>query len=256
MEIHQFKNRMAFLLRKFDNPSRPGMLMLEPDVYKRLTDFFLAGESFYFTMNHHMMDFEFVSREITDVLGYEPEEFTIPFALHLIHPEDRPYFLKIGEVLSGFISEITLEKFLNFKLRYDIRYRKKDGSYCRILYQSIIIDHDGNGGILRTFGTYTDIGYLKESGPPSLSFIGMNGMPSYINIPLMTKAINTRKDNITYRERQVLKLLAEGKLSKEIAVVLGISKETVDRHRKNMLRKKEAANTGELVSKAIRLGWI
>lgn len=247
---------MAFLLRKFDSPSRPGMLMLESDVYKRLTDFFLAGESFYFTMNHHTMDFEFVSRDITKVLGYEPEEFTIPLAVQLIHPEDRPYFLRVGEILSGFISEMTLEKFLNFKLRYDIRYRKKDGSYCRVLYQSIIIDHDGNSDILRTFGTYTDISYLKENGPPALSFIGMNGMPSYINIPLVNKTIHNGKDNITYREREVLKLLAEGRLSKEIAVVLGISKETVDRHRKNMLRKKEAANTGELVSKAIRMGWI
>lgn len=104
--------------------------------------------------------------------------------------------------------------------------------------------------------TYTDISYLKESGPPALSFIGMNGMPSYINVPLKNKVLPAGKDNISYRERQVLRLLAEGKASKEIGIILGISKETVDRHRKNMLHKKGLANTGELVGKAIRQGWI
>ena len=256
MELQSFKSEMAYLLRKFDSPSQPDALVIEIDAYKKLTDFFLAGESFYFTMNHHKMDFEFVSKEIKTVLGYEPDEFTIPFAIQIIHPEDRPYFLRMGETLYSFISQITFEKFLNYKMRYDIRYQKKDGSYCRVLYQTIIIEHDGLDRILRTFGTYTDITYLKEDGVPALSFIGMNGMPSYINVPLENKDLPTEKDNITYRERQVLKLLAEGRLSKEIAVLLSISKETVDRHRKNMLHKKGLANTSELVSKAIRQGWI
>lgn len=256
MELQLFKNKMAGLLSHFNNRLQPGALALENDTYKRLTDFFLAGESFYFTMDHHKMDFEFVSKEIRTVLGYEPSAFNVPFALNIIHPEDRPYFLKIGETLSGFISKITFNKFLNYKLRYDMRFRKKDGSYCRVLYQAIIIEDDGMGGILRTFGTYTDIGYLKEEGVPTLSFIGMNGMPSYINVPLKNGNLLPGKDNITYRERQVLKLLAEGKLSKEIATLLNITKETVDKHRKNMLHKKQLRNTGELVSKAIRNGWI
>jgi DNA-binding CsgD family transcriptional regulator len=54
----------------------------------------------------------------------------------------------------------------------------------------------------------------------------------------------------------VLKLLIEGKLSKEISSILKISKQTVDTHRKNMLHKKNLSNTGELIGKAIRYGWI
>jgi len=54
----------------------------------------------------------------------------------------------------------------------------------------------------------------------------------------------------------VLTLLIEGKLSKEISRILKISKQTVDTHRKNMLHKKHLNNTGELVGKAIRYGWV
>ncbi|MFB2117964.1 hypothetical protein [Parapedobacter sp. 2B3] len=92
MELRSFKNEMAGLLKKFDSPHAPDAWILEADAFKKLTDFFLAGESFYFTMNHHTMDFEFVSKEVRSVLGYEPDEFTIPFAISIIHPEDRPFF--------------------------------------------------------------------------------------------------------------------------------------------------------------------
>jgi len=59
------------------------------------------------------------------------------------------------------------------------------------------------------------------------------------------------------KERKgVLALLIDGKLSKEISSILKISKQTVDTHRKNMLHKKKLGNTGELISKAIKWGWL
>ena len=69
---------------------------------------------------------------------------------------------------------------------------------------------------------------------------------------------NFIKSNVelTRREKQVLKLLIEGKLSKEISCILNISKQTVDTHRKNMLHKNNLSSTGELIGKAIRYGWI
>ncbi|RFS26388.1 hypothetical protein DVR12_00950 [Chitinophaga silvatica] len=61
---------------------------------------------------------------------------------------------------------------------------------------------------------------------------------------------------ISNREREVLFHLIEGRLSKEISGLPGISKNTVDNHRKNMLLKMEVTNTSELVYKAIKDGLI
>jgi len=83
----------------------------------------------------------------------------------------------------------------------------------------------------------------------------MDGEPSYIDVGGQNIFIES-KEELTIREKQVLKLLIEGKLSKEISDILNISKQTVDTHRKNMLRKKNVSNTGELIGKAIRYGWI
>lgn len=61
---------------------------------------------------------------------------------------------------------------------------------------------------------------------------------------------------LTTREREVLKLVAEGLSSKEIADMLFISVRTVDHHRANIMDKLNINNTAELVKYAISKGYI
>jgi DNA-binding NarL/FixJ family response regulator len=63
-------------------------------------------------------------------------------------------------------------------------------------------------------------------------------------------------DLLTARELEVLKLIAEGHTSREIAVMLVISIKTVDRHRTNMLEKLGMRDRVELTRYAIRRGLI
>jgi DNA-binding NarL/FixJ family response regulator len=63
-------------------------------------------------------------------------------------------------------------------------------------------------------------------------------------------------DLLTPRELEVLKLIAEGHASKEIAAMLVISIKTVDRHRTNMLEKLGMRDRVELTRYAIRRGLI
>jgi DNA-binding NarL/FixJ family response regulator len=53
---------------------------------------------------------------------------------------------------------------------------------------------------------------------------------------------------LTSREREILLLLAKGFTSKEIADYLYVSKETIDKHRKNMLHKHNCKNSIELLN--------
>ena len=65
-----------------------------------------------------------------------------------------------------------------------------------------------------------------------------------------------RLDPLTPRELEVLKLVAEGHTSDEIAELLVISRKTVDRHRANMLDKLGMRDRVELTRYAIRRGLI
>jgi DNA-binding NarL/FixJ family response regulator len=64
------------------------------------------------------------------------------------------------------------------------------------------------------------------------------------------------KSAISDRERQVLQLVAEGKTTKEIATLLGISVKTAESHRSNMMEKLDIHDTAGLVRYAMRNGII
>jgi two-component system response regulator NreC len=63
-------------------------------------------------------------------------------------------------------------------------------------------------------------------------------------------------DTLSDREREILKLIAEGKTNKEIAELLFLSVKTVQAHRANLMRKLGMHDRTELVKYAIRKGII
>ncbi len=61
---------------------------------------------------------------------------------------------------------------------------------------------------------------------------------------------------LSIREKEILKLIKDGKRSKEIAELLFISINTVNRHRQNILEKMRVGNTTEACTMATKLKWI
>ena len=63
-------------------------------------------------------------------------------------------------------------------------------------------------------------------------------------------------DRLTQREKQVLQLIAHGKSNKEIAVVLGLSVNTVAVHRANLMSTLKVHKAAELVLYAVKKGLV
>lgn len=61
---------------------------------------------------------------------------------------------------------------------------------------------------------------------------------------------------LTTRERQVLQLVAEGKTTKDVATLLGISVKTAESHRTRLMQKLDIHETASLVRYAIRRGFV
>jgi DNA-binding CsgD family transcriptional regulator len=255
MNLEKFNNETFKVWKQISSEIEGGPLRLELELYKKLLNFFQVGDYFYFIFNIANIEFDLVSPEIETVLGYTPSGITIEFFMDLIHPDDRPYFLNFEMRTVEFLSGLPIDKLMKYKVRYDFRLKKKNGEYIRVLHQVAVMEHDSTGRLIRTLGTHTDITHLKSTGTPVMSYIGMDGEPSYLNVDVKSDFVESEQ-LLTRREKQVLTLLIEGKLSKEISEILHISKHTVDMHRKNMLRKTELTNTGELIGKAIKLGWV
>jgi DNA-binding NarL/FixJ family response regulator len=138
----------------------------------------------------------------------------------------------------------------------------------RILAHTVYEDADKVARIIRAGAS----GYVsKKSGFEELTYAVKEVFAGRIYINYETarrlKNLNNFLDGIesnlrandelfSAREREVLNLLAQGKSSKQISVLLGITERTVETHRKNMIEKGGINNTAELIAHAASLGLI
>jgi DNA-binding NarL/FixJ family response regulator len=88
---------------------------------------------------------------------------------------------------------------------------------------------------------------------PAISAKVIEGYLGGAKKPLEHSAWN---DTLTQREREVLKLIAEGHKSKEIADLLFISPKTVEKHRSNLMQKLKLHNVAAVTAYAIEKGLV
>jgi DNA-binding NarL/FixJ family response regulator len=79
-----------------------------------------------------------------------------------------------------------------------------------------------------------------------------------VSTAVRQRMLNQRKeeDPLTARERQVLKLLAEGHTTKEMAHAIGITVRTGESHRARIMQKLKLHNTAGLVKYALKRGLV
>jgi DNA-binding NarL/FixJ family response regulator len=100
----------------------------------------------------------------------------------------------------------------------------------------------------RALSMCTDTGYYWGKQDPMILAV-LRSQPS-------TDQTVTPIEYLTIREREIIKLIAEGKSSKDIAKLLFISSRTVQHHRANIMRKLNLKRTADLVKYAIQKGYV
>jgi len=106
-------------------------------------------------------------------------------------------------------------------------------------------------------------GYVLKDGPAAQLVYAIEAVQQgkrYLSPGALTKVVEygrskptrTAYDLLTGREREVLKLLADGLTTKEIAAQLQVSVKTVDAHKTSLMRKLDIHDRTELVKYAIR----
>lgn len=224
----------------------------ELEIHKKLLDIFQVGEYYYYIFNPATASFEFVSENVKNIMNVErAEDFSPQYVFENMHPDDRKRFLAHEQKVAEFFSTLTPEQVLKYKVSYDYRMKTTEGIYKWILMQTVTIQTDDQGAVLRVIGVQTDVSHLKTNNQPSgLFFLGLDGEPSYHNVKV-DEIIEIPSDHLSQREKEILKLIIEGKTSIEIAELLFISKHTVNSHRKNILKKTDCKSVSELIVKTI-----
>lgn len=229
-----------------------------------LANIFCPGPFYYYILDSATQSFDIVSDSIISVLGLLPGDFTIDAFLERLHPEDLDFFIRCEDVVGHFLTKVVgSELITKYKVSFCLRKRITDGSYNLFLMQSIAIKTTDDGALVKVLGTQTNINHITTENNKKISFIGLEGNPSFLEMDVFDDNVfenftpydySSRVYQFTNRELQILKLLARGSSTEDIAVKLNLSTQTVNTHRKNMLRKSGAKNSLEMVAQAIRNG--
>ncbi|MES2455506.1 MAG: LuxR C-terminal-related transcriptional regulator [Bacteroidota bacterium] len=225
----------------------------ELEIHKKLLNIFHVGPYYYYIFNCATAQIEYASEQVKKILGLRTtEDLTTEYLIKNMHPEDVPYFYDFESKVVDFLKELGSENVMKYKMSYDYRVKNTDGKYIRILQQSITIQSDDKGAVIRVLGVHTDISQLKKNGHPTLSFIGLDGQPSYYDVAAGKFLSPSGNEGLTRREKEVLKLVMSGLTSSQIAAALFITKTTVEGHRKNILRKTNCESTVALIVKMMQ----
>jgi DNA-binding NarL/FixJ family response regulator len=115
--------------------------------------------------------------------------------------------------------------------------------------RAYVLKSDASRDLLSAVEAVTSNRPFFTAGAARILIDGFCNTPSSPQPSLLRKSLSAR-------EREIVQLLAEGKSTKEVAVILGISVKTAETHRSNIMRKLEMHSVGELIRYAVRNNMI
>jgi len=162
-----------------------------------------------------------------------------------IHPEDLVDKRMLEYEFFKYIDSLPVDEKLRYKATCRFRLKNRNGAYIFVNNSTQIMRLSPNGKIWLILCCY-DLSPSQEQASSIMPRIIDNASGEIIEV-----ALSEKRDHIlTGREKEILNLIKEGKPSKQIADILGISIHTVNRHRQNILEKLNVGNSFEAVMAA------
>lgn len=208
------------------------------------------NSTFFCVTNTQMLTFEFVSKNLTALLGYTVNEIKnggMKFFWSKIHPDDVEHWIKSLQELMNFTMD-EIETSERNKMNYTWNYRLKNaqGNYVNIIQNTTPLEFDNQNKPIVGLAHYTVLSAnIKLDICASAKYLNDNN--EYETKYFNNFSQKLLSDGITNRERDIIRLLVLNKSSKDIAEKLHISSNTVDTHRRNILKKMNISSTGELI---------
>ncbi|WP_435356358.1 response regulator transcription factor [Emticicia sp. SJ17W-69] len=175
------------------------------------------------------------------------------------HPDDISQMFAFTNQWIHIMNSVSLEQKKQLHPTIYIRLKNHEERYkwTMVKYIDHIFDEEGN--VTYAFTLVTDISHIKTEGPAMMSIVDSEDevcQHFFCSTENGLFEVQGYTIALTKREIEVLNQLSIGLSSKQIASELNISIKTVDNHRQNMLQKTNSKSTGELISYAIKSGYL
>ena len=200
--------------------------------------------------------YDFATSGFSYLFGYKPEWLNLiekqgDFFEDMVHPDDLNKLMKMQIDHSHFIYSLDPQNRNDYSNTYKFKMRNSQKKYLNVMSRQRVIQQDANGKAWIILG---EVNILPDQRPlEDVQGITVNLKTGQIIYPQNNINNDT---SLSDREIEILRLVQSGYLSKEIAGKLCISLNTVNNHRKNILRKLQVANSIEAINEAAKRGFM
>lgn len=216
-----------------------------------LDNFLPYNSTFFCLTNTQNLSFEYVSKNMFSCIGIKSTKLKdkgMRFFWSRIHPDDvEPWLSALNELMSFTIGEISISDRKKMSYTWNFRFKNAKGNYVNIIQNTTPLEFDIENKPIIGLAHYTVLDHnIKIDVCATAKFLNANNEYETKYFNNFSQKLLT--DGVSNRERDIIRLLVLNYSSKEIANKLSISSNTVDTHRRNILKKLNISSTGELVA--------
>lgn len=214
------------------------------------------SRSCMFTVDVFKGIYDFASGSFADIFGFNPSYINNiqqqgDILEERIHPNDRDKMLDIQIKHGRFIYSLPSQERNDYRNTFQFRMLNARGLYVNVVSRQQVIETDQNGKAWIIMG-------MMDISPDQTLYDDIRYSSCNLKTGQIVTApvLSTMEATLSEREREILQMISQGLLSKEIADKLSISIHTVNNHRKNILLKLEVNNSIEAINYAKKTGLL
>lgn len=252
-------NKVMELWKSVNVTESPIKKKLQLEIINQIASAFAMGQYYFVVFNFKNLQFDYIDENVKNILGIDSKDFNLELFFNRVHPEDlEKLHLKEDTARCFLYEKIAPAEIPFYKVVYLLRLKDMSGNFKTILHQSRAITVSDDGKIQQVLTVHSDVTFLNIPFNHNISFISQE-FPSFFATEKEGKYLynqGIKQNKFTKREIEVLKKIAKGKIYSQIADELFVAKNTINFHRKNILRKSGCKNSAQLIAQCVKEGLI
>lgn len=246
MILEEIKNVYKDIFKSYDKPS------LEAHIKKiiELDSYLPYSSTFFCITNTQNLTFEYLSKNLTACLGLDRNDLKVKGMRYFwskMHPDDvEPWLEALNQLMIFTLNNIDITERHKMSYTWNYRIKNSNGVYLNVIQNTTPLEFDVDDKPIIGLAHYTVL-HSKINIPVTATAKILNKNNVYETKYFSNFSQKLLTDSISNRERDIIRLLFLNNSSKSIAKKLNISNNTVDTHRRNILKKLNISSTGELI---------
>lgn len=246
----------TFLVRKMErlyqsivDICKPNAIYIDIKKIMELDKFAPHNSSFFCLIDPEKLTYEYISKGMEESLGLEEDrlkEKGLRYYWSRIHPNDLNQLNSVWNELRHFILKDVQsmnEEQINYTWNY--RFKNSEDDYINIVQSITPVFCKANPKHLYILNYYTVINSSISMRVSATANVKKNNM--YVKKSFCDINQKIILSEISAREQEIINLLSLHHTTKEIGDKLCISPNTVNTHRRNIIKKLHVSSTGEVI---------